>query len=130
MAIPLDPWQTAKNRYLQDIGDEEKALFNNASSASLEAFIYSASAAQKLHQSESNARALAVKIKPLIEAIEEYGKAIDVLANASSLILCPIWGSIRVVLHVGCIFSLHLYRFFWPLAKSLNAACKRVWQIL
>jgi hypothetical protein len=101
MAIPLDPWQAAKDRYLEDLNDDEKALFNGASSASVEAFFYSASTVQKLHQSESKVRALAAKLKPLMDAVEEYGKAIDVLANASSLVLCPIWGSIRVMLHVS-----------------------------
>jgi hypothetical protein len=105
MAIPLDPWQLAKDRYLEDLNDEEKALFNGASSASVKAFFYSASAAQKLHQSENKVRAITAKLKPLTDAIKEYGRAIDVLANSSSLVLYPIWGSIRVVLQVREPFS-------------------------
>jgi hypothetical protein len=128
MAIPLDPWQLAKDRYLEDLNDEEKALFNGASSASVEAFFYSASAAQKLHQSESKVRAMAAKLKPLTDAVEEYGRAIDVLANSSSLVLCPIWGSIRVVLQVREPFSKTLPTAQW--LTLWHVACERIWQIL
>jgi hypothetical protein len=46
-------------------------------------------------------RRFAKQIEPFITAVEGYATAIDVLSNTSSDILCPIWGSIRVVLHVS-----------------------------
>lgn len=33
-------------------------------------------------------------------AIDQYGKALDVISNTSSGILCPLWGSLRLLLHV------------------------------
>lgn len=95
-----DPWQLAKERYAEDLSKEEKAIFNGASAASLETYFYDASATEKINQANSKSRALLVKIRPFIASIEEYGKALDVYANITPLILGPLWGSIRVVLHV------------------------------
>lgn len=89
-------WTQARNRYIEDLNDEEKALY---STATLEDLYYEADAAEKLHRADSS-RSYVSRIKPFIMAIEQYGSAFDVYANASSLILCPIWGSIRVIFHV------------------------------
>lgn len=40
------------------------------------------------------------KLLPLVEAINQYGAALDVLSNTSSLLLCPIWGGFRIILFV------------------------------
>lgn len=96
-SIAVDPWLLARDRYLEDLSEDEKALFT---SASIENIFYSASAAQKLHEADSNSRLAARKLKPLIAALEQYGKALDVISNASPIIMGPLWGSIRVVLQV------------------------------
>ena len=72
-------------------------MFNEAS---LEKVFYDASAAEKKHATSSNTRALSRKLEPLVSAIEQYGEAIDVYSNSFPLALCPLWGSVRVVLHV------------------------------
>lgn len=41
------------------------------------------------------------RITSFVDGIEDYGKALDVFANTSSLIMCPLWGSIRVVIQVS-----------------------------
>jgi hypothetical protein len=46
-------------------------------------------------------RRFAKQIKPFIATVEGYATAIDVLSNTSLDILCLIWGSIRVALHVS-----------------------------
>ncbi|MCJ1305773.1 hypothetical protein MMC08_008589, partial [Hypocenomyce scalaris] len=93
--VALDPWLLARDRYLEDLTDEEKALFTHAT---IENLFYSASAAQKTHHALSASRAFAKKLRPFIKALEQYGKALDVYSNASATVMCPLWGSVKVVL--------------------------------
>src|ERR1700761_9184457 len=95
--IPTQPWEAARARFLAGLDDADRKLFEGAT---LENLFYGASAAFKRFESTSKLRAVQRKLKPLIEGIEGYGKALDTLTQTSSLFLCPIWGSIRVVLHV------------------------------
>ena len=97
-AGPTDPWSRARNRYMEDLSEEEKKLFTNAS---LENLFYSASIAQKEHEERSRSRALYTKLEPFIAPIDQYSAALDVYSNACSLIMGPLWGSIRVLLHVS-----------------------------
>jgi hypothetical protein len=90
-----DPWEVAKDRYLSDLTDDERRAFENAT---VENLFYSASAAQKLHQDSSKSRAAATKLRLVVSAIENYGKAIDIFSATSPLILSPLWGSIRILL--------------------------------
>ena len=91
-------WTRARDRYLEDLTNEEQAMFDNAS---IEAVLYDASAAEKKHGACSKSRALSKKLEPLVSAIDQYGEAIDVYANTYPLALSPLWGSIRIVLHVS-----------------------------
>ena len=93
-----DAWTRAVNRYLKDLSKEEQALFQHASPESL---LYSASAAGKSNASKSTSVKAIGKLQPLVSAVEQYGQAIDVYANAYPLAMSPIWGSIRVVLHLA-----------------------------
>ena len=112
-----DAWARAKARLIEGLSEEEKRLFYKATPESL---FYDASAAQKVHKAESTSRRAIEKLQPMIGAIEEYGKAMDVYSNASPLALSPLWGSIRVVLHVG-------HQIFMPDAgadlKEIARAC-------
>ena len=92
-----DAWTRARDRYTEDLTDEEKAMFNKAS---IEKVFYDASAAEKKHAASSKTRNILTKLDPLVTAIEQYGEAIDVYSNAYPLALSPLWGSVRVVLHV------------------------------
>lgn len=106
-AIPsIDAWTRARERYVEDLSEEEREIYSKAST---ERIFYDASAAEKTHKANSSSRRFATqKLKPLVDAIEEYGKALDVYANAYALVLCPLWGSIRVVLHVWLFFLLRV----------------------
>ena len=96
--VPLqDSWTRAKNRYVEDLTEEEKHLYYRATPETL---FYDASAAQKLHQDQSTLRSVSDNIQPFVSAIEQYGQALDVYSNAYPLILSPIWGSVRVLLFV------------------------------
>jgi hypothetical protein len=61
--------------------------------------------AEKQHKSKSTSRKAATVLKPFIAGIEQYAGAFDIIANASSMVLCPLWGSFRVVLHVSAVPS-------------------------
>ncbi|KAI9857208.1 MAG: hypothetical protein M1813_008570 [Trichoglossum hirsutum] len=77
MSSPTNPWLLARDRYMEDLNDEEKEVF---ATASLENLLHSASAAQKEHEN-SRSRALSRRLEPFVAAISQYGKALD-LANA------------------------------------------------
>ncbi|KAL8883180.1 MAG: hypothetical protein Q9192_007384, partial [Flavoplaca navasiana] len=102
-----DAWIRARDRYVGDLSREEKAVYETASPESI---FYDASAAEKIHTSSSVSLRIADKLQPMIAAIEQYGKALDVYANAYPLILCPLWGSIRVVLHLAREFGKYFER--------------------
>ncbi len=68
--------------------------------ASLENLFYSASTAQKEHEEKSISRTISQRLEPFVAAIDQYGVARDVYTNTYSLAMAPLWGSIRVLLHV------------------------------
>ena len=68
--------------------------------ASPETILYDASAAEKIHQAKSTTRGFVTKLQPFVEAVEQYGTALDVYSNIYPLVMGPLWGSVRVVLHV------------------------------
>ncbi|KAL8965830.1 MAG: hypothetical protein Q9197_006303, partial [Variospora fuerteventurae] len=61
--------------------------------------------ADQIHKDKSVSRRAAQALKPFLAGIDQYGKALDVISNASSTVLCPIWGSIRVILHLASEFG-------------------------
>lgn len=90
---------------MEDLTEEDKVLYNQivkmAESKTLEENFYSASVAQKVFKDGSKLWKLQDKFKPFAEALQQFGTSMDVFANASSSILCPIWGCVRVVLHLA-----------------------------
>ena len=102
--LQTDAWTRARNRFVEDLSDEEKATF--LSTNSLEEVFYSASAAQKSHQDKSKSLAAISKLEPLIRAIQQYEEALDVYSNASPLIMCPLWGSVKVLIKVSFLIGL------------------------
>lgn len=97
--LQTDAWTRARDRFVEDLSDEEKATF--LSTNSLEEVFYSASAAQKSHQDKSKSLAAISKLEPLIRAIQQYEGALDVYSNASPLIMCPLWGGVKVLIKVS-----------------------------
>ncbi|KAI4105620.1 MAG: hypothetical protein LQ345_007220, partial [Seirophora villosa] len=93
--------------HITDLSKEEVDLYK---AASPESIFYDASAAEKIHTSSSRGVKIADKLRPLIAAIEQYGKALDIYANAYPLVLSPLWGSIRIVLHLAHEFGKYFER--------------------
>ncbi len=105
MATHEDPWLLARSRYMVDLDEEEQKIFTTAS---LENLFYSANMAQKDYEDQSKAWAISRKLEPLVSAIDQYGQALNVYSNTFSLAMAPLWGSIRVLLHVES----HSHPFF------------------
>ncbi|KAF3902082.1 hypothetical protein ABW21_db0201211 [Orbilia brochopaga] len=80
---------------MEGLSDKEKEDFRNVT---VEDVLYAASAAQKQAQANSRAWYMAAKLMPIVDAIQQYGQALDVISNTQSGILCPLWGGIKVVL--------------------------------
>lgn len=95
--VESEAWVTARDRFIEDLSEEEKALYFNAT---LENIFYTASNAERSNAA-SVSRRLATNLSRFLDSINQYGDALDVYANASSTFLCPIWGSIRIVMHVS-----------------------------
>lgn len=93
-----DAWTRAQDRYIEDLTDEEKQIYYQATPETL---FYEASAAQKKYTAGSSSFAIINKVQPLREAIEQYGQALDVYSKAHPLVLSPLWGTIRFVLQVS-----------------------------
>ncbi|KAI9660756.1 MAG: hypothetical protein M1831_003448 [Alyxoria varia] len=111
---PKEPWERAKERFLDGLSDHEKELFRTAS---LENALYGASNASRWHLYKSKSRRVQKKLEPLRRSLEDYGRAMDVFSNTSSLFLCPIWGCIRMLLA----FSNASERQFEAIVDMLNA---------
>lgn len=99
-ALPVSsqPWKLAKSQFLQGLSESDRSMF---SSATLENLFYQSSGTFERYKVDSSMWKFQVKIQPLLDAIQEYGVALDVYSNASSNIICPLWGSIRFVLTVS-----------------------------
>jgi hypothetical protein len=125
LPFPTRPWEAAKARFLDGLSQEERQKFGGATPENL---FYDASASQKNHARGSRLWMMQQKVTSLVEGIADYGKALDVYANASSLVLCPIWGSVRVVLHVSAArtsLSTKAYSNRYPCSLSHNAECRQ-----
>lgn len=97
LPFSTEPWEAAKDKFLEALTPEEIQSFDNATPENL---FYEASALQKKHAHESRMWKMQGKMIPLIEGVKDYGRVIDVYSNTYGLILSPIWGSIRIILHV------------------------------
>lgn len=92
-----DPWSLAKERYLEGLEPHEKTLFHEAT---LENLYYDTSNLER-DDSNSKSRKIIQKLQPLVEKIEDYGKALDAYANIAPTYISPIWGSIRILIVVA-----------------------------
>lgn len=105
ICMATSPEQTAivqlvkesSKEFVASLSVDEQELFHATKTA--QAILQEVSAANGEHKDASVTRRVGAALQPFIAGVEQYGVAIDVFANSSDL-LCPIWGSIRIVLHV------------------------------
>lgn len=93
----MDPWEYARAMYMKDLSTEEQKLFETST---LENLLDSTVVAQGEHEEKSRLRHISKKLEPFCSAIDQYSQALDVYTNIYSIAIAPIWGSIRVLLHV------------------------------
>ena len=104
-AFRPDAWTRACNRFTEDLSEDEKRLYFQATP---ETIFYEASAVDKISNDSSHTRKYFQKLQPLVDSVEQYGAALDVFANTYPLVMSPLWGGIRIVLHVrSCNCSYH-----------------------
>ena len=108
-----DPWLLARDRYMRDLNEEEQRLFE---SASLENLLDSTIATQKSHEEQSKSRTISRRLEPFVNAVCQYGEALDVYSNTYAIAMAPLWGSIRVLLHVMYL----CFYFSYSFANLLN----------
>lgn len=100
LAIPTEPWERAKNRFLEDLGVEERRTFQ---SATLETIFHQAEVEYRGYQQSSKLQACRHRLQPLLDALNAYGKGLDVISSTGtvSMIMAPLWGGIRVSLQMA-----------------------------
>lgn len=82
--------KSIQEAFVKDLTPEEILLLGAADLA--DAILLDAVELDKRHKCRSSGRKVAKKLKSLVDGINQYGTALDVLSNASSVFLCPIWG--------------------------------------
>ena len=93
-----DPWAQACENFKDDLSDEEKRIF---SAASPENLLEGTLLSYQRHKANSKSLKLIKTLEPFISIVRDYGAALDVLANTYSLVLSPLWGSVRVLLRIA-----------------------------
>ncbi|KAJ8107450.1 hypothetical protein OPT61_g8857 [Boeremia exigua] len=81
LPIPTQPWEAARNRFLEGLPPHETSIYENAT---LENLFYDASANQKRHARGSRSWRLQERLAPLTESLEDYSKALDVYVAAEA----------------------------------------------
>ncbi|KAL8856574.1 MAG: hypothetical protein Q9178_006803 [Gyalolechia marmorata] len=92
-----------KQAFFETLSPNEKELFKATILA--EQLLEEVKAAEKIHKDKSISKKVAQALKPFVRGIEQYGAALDVISNASAQFACPVWGSIRVILHLASEFG-------------------------
>jgi hypothetical protein len=129
LPVATQPWEAAKARFLERLSPEDVRNFHEAT---IENLFYATSAAQKRYAQQSRSWPLQQRLSSLVDAIDDYGKALDVFANTYSLVLSPVWGSIRVVIHVRTrIFYIRVRHFITRLLAQHRKECLtvRLWTL-
>lgn len=103
LPVPTQPWEVAKAKFLEGLAQADIARFQ---AATMENLFYCTDVTIRTHAQKSRAWPLQQRMSSLVDAIDDYGKALDVYANTYGLILSPIWGSLRVIIHVSAENSL------------------------
>lgn len=99
LPIATEPWERARSLFLEQLNPHERTLFEKAD---LNTIYHDASVSYRQHQQSSKLQAARRRLAPLVDAIDGYGKGLDVMSNTpvAAAFLCPVWGGIRVALYV------------------------------
>lgn len=89
--------------FFKNLSPDEKELFKATTIA--DDLLEEITVAEQLHRDKSLSKRVSQAIKPFLAGVNQYGRALDVLSNSSSLVLCPLWGGVRIVLHLATEFG-------------------------
>lgn len=89
--------------FFKNLSPNEKELFKATIIA--EQLLEEITIAEKAHKNKSISRKVSQALKPFLAGVSQYGQALDVVSNASSMVLCPFWGGVRVILHLATEFG-------------------------
>ncbi|KAL8801160.1 MAG: hypothetical protein Q9182_004665 [Xanthomendoza sp. 2 TL-2023] len=133
--------------FFETLSPDEKALYKATTIA--EQLLEEVKTAEKAHKDKSISRKASQSLKTFTRGIGQYGAALDVISNACSTFLCPIWGSMRVILHLASEFgeyfekisgmlqqvglhlnSLRRFPYLYPHNERLETAMVDVYRII
>ena len=92
-----EAWKRAIVDFTADLDGEEKKVYLDAS---LQAIWVDTQVIERRHKTDSRSRRYLEKLQVLVQAISQYGEALNVYAGIYPLATSSLWGSLRVVLHV------------------------------
>jgi hypothetical protein len=95
----MDAWDAAVLQFSTNLSPDDQVYLT---STKPEDIISDIAKFEESHKKSSKTRHLSAKVQPLVNAISDYGKAMDVMVNCSSVIP-PLWGSLRIVVLVSAI---------------------------
>ena len=104
LGVPEEPWGVAAEGFLEDLEEEERERFYKATLSNL--FPSIDAAHHSTHNNEIRWQAASRRLNTFLSGIEDFAKAIGLFEHAISTIISPIWGSVRVVLHVSLLSSM------------------------
>ncbi|KAK4194345.1 ankyrin repeat-containing domain protein [Triangularia verruculosa] len=100
-------------RFTADLTTDERRLFET--SAAVKTLVSELRSIGTTHKQQSKSRRVGEALLPFIDGLETYGNGLSILANGSD-ILCPLWGSLRIVLDLAREFG----EYFEKLALMLE----------
>ena len=92
-----DAWKAAVEQFTADLNPQEKSILSKSSLADI---LDDVVRFEQSHRKSSKVRRVSLRLQPFVDAINDYGKALDVVAN-TSCVIPPLWGSLRVLVLVS-----------------------------
>ncbi|KAK8430558.1 hypothetical protein IWX49DRAFT_636079 [Phyllosticta citricarpa] len=96
----IEPFERAKELFLDKLSEEQRHVYGNATPENL---FYQANVIHRGYQRASKLQSCRTALMPLVRIVEGYGSALDTWSNAGfvNTFMAPIWGSLRVVIHMA-----------------------------
>ncbi|KAG7006857.1 hypothetical protein G7Y79_00012g031930 [Physcia stellaris] len=119
-----DAWTRARDRFTEDLDEEEKRLYFTATPETL---LYEISAKEKIHGEQSKSRHLISSIQPFIDSIDHFGKALDVFTNTYPLLAHDAGhyfdDVVNMIVKIGNVLPrIHVYEALFPNHERLVQA--------
>jgi len=97
------PWEDARATFLEGLSEDEENQFNGATSDNI---FHLESVAHTSYLKDDKLRAASKKLYPMLEAVEDYSRVLNMYGYSADLLVSPIWGAIKAVLYVSlCFFN-------------------------